>query len=126
MINCSFYTEAEASEHSAIPELPNFITVIYRLFYDKPWAGSLRQWESLIFSLIIAAAISFIFYLGTRKHELIPKGFQNFLELIVDILRNMILEILGPQGEKFVPLLGTLFIYILSMNLIGLVPFMKS
>lgn len=51
---------------------------------------------------------------------------QNFLEMIVEGLRNFIIGVLGPQGDKYVPFLGTLFIYILFMNLFGLVPMMKS
>jgi F-type H+-transporting ATPase subunit a len=35
--------------------------------------------------------------------------------------------ILGPeQGRRYLPFLGSLFIYILSMNLFGLIPFMDS
>jgi F-type H+-transporting ATPase subunit a len=41
-------------------------------------------------------------------------------------LDNFVCGILGPQGRKFTPFLGTLFIYILSMNFLGLVPGMKS
>lgn len=121
-----FFVATEASAQSVIPELPNFITFLHRFFYGTSWASFLHQWESIIFSVIIATSISIVFYLGTRKKALIPSGFQNFLELSVDLLRSMILEILGPQGEKYVPLLGTLFIYILTMNIVGLVPLMKS
>lgn len=121
----SFYSES-AHQPSAVPELPNFITLLNRKFQGIPWVEFLHQWENVIFSIIVAVSISLIFYLGTRNKELIPSGLQNFLELIVDSLRGLILGIIGPQGEKYVPLLGTLFIYILCMNLIGLVPFMKS
>ena len=37
------------------------------------------------------------------------------------------MDILGPKyGPRYVPFLGTLFIYILAMNLFGLIPFMHS
>ena len=78
------------------------------------------------FSFLVAALISVVCYLGARHQELIPRGLQNALEWLVEGLRNIIVSIVGPEGEKYVPFLGTLFIYILSMNLIGLVPFMKS
>jgi len=45
----------------------------------------------------------------------------------VEGLSSFIISILGPaQGPRFVPFLGTLFIYILAMNLFGLIPFMHS
>jgi F-type H+-transporting ATPase subunit a len=34
--------------------------------------------------------------------------------------------VIGPEGRRFTPFIGTLFLYIISMNLIGLVPLMKS
>lgn len=108
-----------------VPEIPNFITLLHD-YFDAPWIAFLSAWENIVFSLLVAILISIIFYLGSRKRELIPFGFQNFLEWVVETLRDLIVGILGPEGEKFVPFLGTLFIYILSMNLIGLIPLMKS
>lgn len=111
---------------SGVPELPNFITLLNRKFEGIPWIQFLHQWENVIFSLIVAFGISTLFYFGSKHKELVPSGLQNFLELIVDELRKLILGIIGPQGEKYVPFLGSLFIYILCLNLIGLVPLMKS
>lgn len=109
-----------------VPEVPNIITLIYKKFGEYPWAQFLHEWESLIFSILVAAFISFVFYVGTRQSSIIPSKFQNFLEFIVEELRNFIVDILGSQGEKYVPFLGTLFIYILIMNWMVLVPFMKA
>ncbi len=115
-----------ASISSPVPEVPNLITLIYKYFSHSPWATFLHQWESMIFSVIIASFISIIFYLGAKKNALIPDGLQNFIEWIVENLRNFITEILGSNGEKYVPFLGTLFVYILSMNWLVLIPFMKA
>lgn len=109
-----------------VPGIPNIFTFVERYLGDSPWAESLHDWESVIFSLSIACAVSFIFYSGSRRKEIIPSGFQNFLEWIVDTFRSFIVSVLGKEGEKYVPFLGTLFIYILSMNLIGLIPLMAS
>ena len=48
------------------------------------------------------------------------------MEWIVEALSNMVVSILGEQGRKFVPFIGTLFIYIFCMNLLGLIPGMFS
>lgn len=118
-------TPLHASLDTDVPEIPNFITLLYTGF-NTQWTAFLHQWESIIFSLIVAISISLLFYFGTRRRALIPSPFQNFLEWIVELLRRFILEILGPQGEKFVPFLGTLFIYILAMNWLVLIPLMKA
>lgn len=115
-----------ASLEGDVPEIPNFLTLLYKHFDDVPWISFLHEWENIIFSIIIAVIVSLVFYFGSRKKKLIPSGFQNFLEWTVETLRNFIVGILGPEGEKFVPLLGTLFIYILTMNWFVLIPLMKA
>lgn len=111
---------------SKAPGAPNILTFVERYLQNSPWGQYLEEWESVIFSLFTACALSLIFYLGSRRKEMIPSGFQNFLEWIVDALRSVTASILGPEGEKHMPFLGTLFIYILTMNLLGLVPLMAS
>lgn len=111
---------------TTLPEMPNLITLIHQAFGSAPWAAWLYQWEGIIFSLIVATGIALIFRLGIRRRELIPTGLQNVLEFIADLLRRFVDEVLGKKGEKYLPFLGTLFIYILTMNLVGLIPLMKS
>lgn len=109
-----------------VPELPNIIELLNHFFEDEPIIHYLLYWEDIIYSLLIAGFLALIFHLGIRNHKYIPRGLQNFLELVVEKLRKLIKDVLGPEGDEHVPFLGTLFIYILSMNLFGLIPFMKS
>lgn len=115
-----------AAAAQALPEVPNFITLLIRHFVSKSWAGYLLTWESIIFSFFVAALISGLFYLASRQMKMIPGNLQNFIELVVETLQKIIIGIIGPDGAKFVPFLGSLFIYILTMNLFGLIPLMKS
>lgn len=112
--------------HHQIPELPNFLLMFSEKLHGTGWEKILTQWEAVIFSLIVALLVSLFFSLACRKREIIPYGVQNFLESIVEVLRGFVVEIIGPAGEKYLPFLGTLFIYILSMNYFGLIPLMKS
>lgn len=109
-----------------IPEIPNFITFLRKSLSNEALSYHIYKWENIIFSLLIAIGLCLVFYFGTRKKEDVPTGFHNFLEWIVEQFRHFVIGILGPDGERYVPFLGTLFIYILTMNLIGLIPFMKS
>lgn len=111
---------------SSAPELPSLIHILYHNFSDAPWAKFLHHWENIIFSVIIALFISIMISLVARKRALIPTGVQNFVELGFERFRHLVLGVLGPTGGKYIPFLGTLFIYILSMNLFGLVPLMKA
>jgi len=51
-----------------------------------------------------------------------PTGLQNFLETIVGALEDFVVDIMGPEGRHYLPLIGTLFLFILVCNLQGLVP----
>lgn len=117
--------DCASSLESEVPEIPSIFTLIANHFSSSSLALFLSEWEAVVFSVMIAIAISLLFFLTAKRPAMIPTPLQNFLELIIDYLRKFILDILGPQGEKYVPFLGTLFIYILTMNWVALVPFMK-
>lgn len=53
-----------------------------------------------------------------------PSGFGNGMEAFVLFLRNeVVMPNVGPQGDKFVPFILTLFFFILFANLCGLIPY---
>jgi len=72
----------------------------------------------------IACCLTFLFLvLGGRRAKLVPSGFQNFVEAIVDFLRsNIILATMGEAGLAWFPFIATLFFFVLFCNLLGLVP----
>ena len=118
---------AETAQGGSSQAFPNIIGIIAGANHGKPWADFLHHYEILIFSLFIALLLLFVAFLASRNPQLVPKGLQNGVEMVVEGLSNFITGILGPKhGPRFVPFLGTLFIYILSMNLFGLLPFMHS
>jgi F-type H+-transporting ATPase subunit a len=51
-----------------------------------------------------------------------PDGMQNFMEIVVGGIENMVVETMGEHGRSFFPLIATLALFILVSNLIGLVP----
>lgn len=109
----------------AAKELPNLVGILA----DRLGGGSkefLFLWENVIFSLLIVGVISAFAYAASRRPKLIPDRLQNAAEALVGGLDDFVCGILGPQGRRFTPFVGTLFIYILFMNLSGLIPFIKS
>jgi len=54
---------------------------------------------------------------------LVPKGVQNFMEVMVESLYKLAEENIGHHwGKYFFPLIGTLGLYILLCNFMGLIP----
>jgi len=71
------------------------------------------------FIMLILLIFSFI---ATRRLEIYPGKLQNFAEVLVDGIRNLVTENMGPVGMNFYPLMATIVIFILFSNLLGLVP----
>jgi F-type H+-transporting ATPase subunit a len=83
--------------------------------------------EPVLISLVMFVVIGLVCFLLTRKLSLHrPSKAQAALELIVSALQNMATGMIGPEGPRHLPFIGTLFLYILIMNLGGLVPLWKS
>ncbi|MFH0814004.1 MAG: F0F1 ATP synthase subunit A, partial [Pseudomonadota bacterium] len=87
--------------------------------------------RQLVFTTIFIAAILFIVSLRVfvsiknSPNPTVPKekvSFQNLFELIIQVATNIIKDIIGHHAEKYLPLIGSLFIFILFCNLLGLIP----
>ncbi|MDD5567893.1 MAG: F0F1 ATP synthase subunit A [Candidatus Omnitrophica bacterium] len=115
--------EAAEARH----ELPNLVSFLADIIGRKTHLGEqIYLWENVLFSLIAVFVISLIVYLASRKQKMIPDRLQNAIELVVGGLDDFVCGILGKNGRRYTPFIGTLFIYIIFMNLFGIIPFMKS
>ena len=60
---------------------------------------------------------------GRRRHEAVPRGLRNMLETMMVFLRDEVARKSIPHGaDRFVGYLMTTFFFILTCNLLGLVP----
>lgn len=59
-------------------------------------------------------------FLLTRNLKLKPNKTQSALEKIYQSVRELILGIMGDEYESFIPYIGTLMVYLLVLNLTGL------
>lgn len=82
--------------------------------------------DAIICSAIAIAVLIGLVSMTKGKLTKVPGKLQNVLEWAVEGLRGMTIDLLGPQGPKYLPLMGTLFLYIFFNNLIGLVPGLKA
>ncbi len=121
-------TLAQAAGHASeggAPEFPNLVEILHEAF-PGTITSFLLQYKIVFFSTIVWLFLGLLTFAAYRKRSLVPSAVQNLVEWIVESLSNMIVGVLGEKGRKFVPFIGTLFIYIFCMNLFGLVPGMFS
>jgi F-type H+-transporting ATPase subunit a len=87
----------------------------------KPWANFVTM------QIVVAAIIIVLFaLLRPRLSSDHPGKLQHTFELIYDFLREQSDEQVGHDGHKYVAYFGTIFIFILFSNLIGVIPGMEA
>jgi F-type H+-transporting ATPase subunit a len=69
--------------------------------------------------MIILAAAAFM---ASRRLELVPRGAQNFMEIVLEQIRGLVEDVMGHEGMRYFPLIATLGLFVLVGNLVGLVP----
>ena len=107
------------------PELPDIITLLAEHFKGNSLLQWLYRWEFVVYALLVVVVVSSLAHLATRKATDIPGRLQNIFEVLVGGLDDFVCGILGPSGRRYTPFIGTLFVYILCMNIFGLIPFLK-
>ncbi len=79
--------------------------------------------NTLLTAWIITGLLIVICLLAVRGRRMIPSGFYNFFEAIIELLYNFVTGIAGEKnGRRFFPLIATLLIYIAFANWISLTP----
>ncbi len=90
------------------------------IFFTADHKGN---WVDPLYFWLIGIALVIVAIIGFSKRDKIPSTrFQSFLEIVVDGFVNMTTDILGQRGKIFTSYIGTLFVFILIMNLFGMVP----
>jgi F-type H+-transporting ATPase subunit a len=115
---------SEAAEFKT--ELPSFLEILGIDLHHRFLGLSWHDWIPVIMSLLVGILLVLVSYVATRRLEKIPRGSQALLEVVVQGLENFLRGVMGSAAPKFLPFIGTIFLYILIMNLWGLIPLMHS
>jgi F-type H+-transporting ATPase subunit a len=95
--------------------------------FDKTQGNLGQIWfEGLCFAIVVSAILVLLALLTTRRLQRVPRGIQNLLEVAVSGVRGMVRGMAGPEGDRYVPFIGTAFLMIFLMNLMGVLPLGRS
>jgi F-type H+-transporting ATPase subunit a len=79
--------------------------------------------DHIVMILLIAILlILFALRLRGRLSVANPTPAQHIVEVVYDAIRNLMGQVIGSESSRFMPLIGTLAVYILVGNLLGMVP----
>ena len=80
----------------------------------------------MVFLMIAIALVIVFFVIASRKLTLIPKGVGNVAEWGVEFVRNnIVLDVMGSEGNAYLPFIVTVFFAVLFNDFLGLIPGFK-
>jgi len=78
--------------------------------------------DQVLYMWIVMAVLVVVSIVATRRLHLVPHGTQNMMEVILEQFVKELDETIGHDGRRYLPLIATLGLFILTSNLMGLVP----
>jgi F-type H+-transporting ATPase subunit a len=80
---------------------------------------------ALVILLLMIMAVVARIRISDLEKAIVPSpkfGLVNFFELVLETILGLMKDFIGPEYKRYVPLVGTLALFILVSNLLGLVP----
>lgn len=81
-----------------------------------------HSYPYIVYSWVVMIILIVLGFLASKSVTLVPTKVQNVMEIIVSALEEFTIDITGEEGRWLFPLLGTVFLYIFTCNIIGLIP----
>lgn len=92
---------------------------------EHPPIVSLTPWgipDHVFYTWVVMGILVLVSVAATRSVQMVPRGTQNFMEIVLEQFLTLLDDVIGHEGRRFLPLIGTLGLFILVSNLLGLVP----
>ncbi len=78
--------------------------------------------DYLVMVIVVAVLLTVLLGLMSRKPALVPRTRQNIAEMIVQMFEGLIVDTVGPEGRKYLPVVATVGLFVFGCNMIGLIP----
>ncbi len=98
-------------------EIKNFIT------FGRIGGQEIALTNSAVFMLLALVGVTALMLGATRSRALVPGRMQAVAEMSYEFVANTLRSSAGTEGMKFFPLVFTLFMFILAVNLLGMIPY---
>lgn len=103
----------------SLPEMPHIELAaegVFSIFGFPITNTMLAAWLTI---LVVAG----VCYAATRKMKIVPKGLQNIVEALLEMLINFVDDTAGKDyGRKFFPVIATIFIFVIANAWLALLP----
>ena len=114
----------EQTAHGAEGGLPNPMHQfeIKRLIPFEWFGFDASFTNSALFMMIAAGVITLFTLYAMRNRSLVPSRLQSVAELSYEFVASMVRDNVGTAGMKYFPFVFTLFMFVLTLNMLGMLP----
>ncbi len=117
----------QARHDEGAAELPNWLVILHDWNPNNPVIDWLEKNQIIVFAWIAGLLFLFVSWLAMRNAKMVPGALQNAVEWMVESMEDVAGGLLGERHiQKHFPIIGALFFYILTINMLGIIPGMKS
>jgi F-type H+-transporting ATPase subunit a len=81
-----------------------------------------HAYPHVIYSWVVMTVLIVLGAIAAKGISMIPTKAQNFFEVVISGMEEFMVDITGEEGRWFFPLIATVFLYIATCNLSGLIP----
>jgi F-type H+-transporting ATPase subunit a len=117
---------AHAESEGGEQHLPNWVVILNDYFPNNPVVHWMHENEYLVFAWLAGLVFLVVVWIAMRNPTLVPGPLQNAIEWIVESMEDVCGGMLGKHLPRYFPYIMAVFFYILTMNLIGIIPGFKS
>jgi F-type H+-transporting ATPase subunit a len=78
--------------------------------------------DHVTYTWLVMIVLTVLAFAASRNLALVPRGVQNVMEGVLEQIQQLIDDVMGPEGRRYLPLIATLGLFILAANLESLVP----
>lgn len=79
--------------------------------------------NSALYMVIAAALITLFTVYAMRGRSLVPSRLQSVAEISYEFVAGMVRQNVGTDGMKYFPFIFTLFMFVLALNMLGMLPY---
>lgn len=115
-------TAAEGGAHHGDHFNPMHQFVINRFIDIHLFGYDISFTNSALWMVMATAAVTAFLLLSMKKGSYVPDRAQSVSELTYEFVYNMVRQNAGHDGMKFFPVIFTIFLFVLSLNLLGMIP----
>src|SRR5438309_12131731 len=98
-------------------EIKNFFPIV------RIGGAEIALTNSALFMLIGLSLILLLMLGATRSRALVPGRLQAVAEMFYEFVATTLQSTAGPEGMQFFPLVLSIFMFLLVLNLMGIIPY---